>query len=113
MKFLPENKKKTIWSIVLIVVFLSATFFVLSLGSKKGPTLPPPGTPEAGSAPATSPAAASSETAPQLSTSGPVLPYGSSLNLQILGSDQFKALRPAPALSVSPSELGKQDVFSQ
>jgi hypothetical protein len=106
MKFLPENRKKTMWSVALIAVFIGATIFVLK-GSSGGNTAAP------GPA-STSPSNVSGSTpVPVNLGSAELLPYGSKIDTKVLNSDKFKALRPTPPLTVSPAQLGNANLFGK
>lgn len=117
MKFLPENKKKTIWSLILISLSLGGIIYLNFFARKKPPkvALPPnynvlpssDGTlagvqPDAGKLPGASGVAISPQN---------LLPYGKILNTAILEQEKFKNLKAAPKLSVSEEELGKDNLF--
>lgn len=79
-------------------------------------TVYPPAVPSAGSAaPPTAPAA-SAPISPRPAISVPgtaLLPYGSAINTAIFEQEKFKALKPAPPLSIKSEELGVEDLFGR
>lgn len=102
MKVLPENKKRAIILIAILVISTTATIYVVT----RSPAPAAPGAPVGESAPT----AASSK---GVEFTGGLLPYGSKLDLGILKQQTFQALRPAPGISVSPADLGKTDIFAR
>lgn len=42
-----------------------------------------------------------------------LLPHGSVIDMSLLNTEKFKALKASPALIVEPEELGKADLFKQ
>lgn len=93
MKFLPENKRKTIVLSIVFVVLMAAIVYLNFFRGRQG-----------------------SPSAPQsrdlASVEGGLLPYGSQINIRILRDERFTILRPGPELIVAPEELGKTDLFS-
>lgn len=96
MKFLPQNKKKTWWSIALLIFSVGGIILTFSLNkqpiSVEGPAPVSGGTPP--------------EESPEV-----LLPFGNKLDLRILSDEKFRALRSVPSLSVKVEELGKADLF--
>jgi len=111
VKLLPENKKKIVWSAVIIVVSVGGivyiNFFAGSASSNRLPAdtvFPPavglselPGAQEPLSVP--------------ISAGTGLLPYGAELNISILQSEEFQSLKPDTGVSVNKEELGKDDPF--
>lgn len=102
MKVLPENKKRAIILIAILVISTGATIYVVTRSSA-------PASPNAPVGEAT-PTAVSSK---GVKFTGELLPYGSKLDLGVLKQQTFQALRPAPGISVSPADLGKTDIFAK
>lgn len=111
MKLLPENKKRTlILSGVLLIALGGIIYFNFFMnsssdtGTPSDPLLVLSGT-DATGAPVGAEGAQPGKTA--------LLPYGTSLDLEILKQEKFKALKSFPKLEVLPEELSKENIFSQ
>jgi len=121
MKFIPENRKKTIGALALLVVSLGGTIYINFFMGKSNAPVPinpadlanlPGGVTLPGVTP---PPAAPGQPLPagQPSALRPstLLPFGSKIDISIFDSDKFKALKGAPPVDVNLSELGKTDPF--
>lgn len=124
MKFLPENRKKTIWALILLAVSAGGTIYLNFFMGKK--PAPPPSYPPAitvdgepaGQEPGVTAVQPVLPTAPSATgepASSPgataLLPYGSKFDTGILESNKFKALRGVPRVDVTLEELGKLNPF--
>lgn len=128
MKFLPENRKKTIWALALLLVSAGGTIYInFFTGNKNtasksyppaviptegGMTTPdtaPAGTPPGGASTQMpgSPAAPT----PAIPAKTELLPYGPKFDTSIFESEKFKVLKGVPPVSVTLEELGKTDPF--
>ncbi|MDP3993357.1 MAG: hypothetical protein Q8P75_00005 [bacterium] len=112
MKFLPENQKKTLWSIALLLISIGG---IVYLNFFRGGPAPEPTqdmidqafqNSRGGSA---GPAPVASPTSFQSSSS--LLPYGDKIDTSIFELDKYTVLKRSPSLSVSPEELGKENIF--
>lgn len=94
MKFLPESNKRTIFSFILLILFVTATILVYQKN--------------------TSPKAlpSSLSQAPPSRPQPKLLPYGTKIDTKILESEKFKGLKSVPQVKVSQEELGKTNLFS-
>jgi len=111
MKFLPENRKKTLLALLALIVSLGGTVYLNFFYGKAPDALPLiPANIFSGdlgeiSIPGSGPVADSQPSA--------LLPYGSAIDTNVLEQEAFKALRSAPRVQVLPSELGKTNPFSR
>ncbi len=100
MQLLPENKKKLRLLIIVLVVAVGGivylNFIKPRIGGGTGGT-------EVVSEAVTAEAEAAKKS---------LLPYGSGVDLRILSQDEFRSLKAAPKVSVSPEELGNPDPFA-
>lgn len=125
MKFLPENKKKTI---ILAFILLVSAAVIIYLNFFQGnrqrkASVNPEKVAEAlnrgdeaarsGLPAANQSSQSSSGGVSDSSLFGGLLPYGSKIDIHILNSDKFKILRGVPKVTVSPEELGKDDLFAR
>ncbi|MDP3741005.1 MAG: hypothetical protein Q8R08_01620 [bacterium] len=95
MKFLPENKKKTIILSLVFAVSLGGIVYLNFFHGRQGapPPLPP--------------------AAQDLTQAvGGLLPHGARIDTRVLQDDRFTILIRGPELIVKPEELGKSDLFS-
>lgn len=118
MKFLPENKKKSLWSLVLLAVSVAGIFYV-NFFLKPGTNSVVVSDAEVKRASPTptniaKPGASGEEAlaAPKLPSRGGLLPYGNKIDSGILEGESFKVLKSPPAFSVSQEELGNSNPFS-
>ena len=118
MKFLPENKRKSLWSIIFLAVAVGGIFYV-NLVLKPGAS--PVAVSDTEVKRATprptnvgQPAAPGEEapSAPKLPSRGGLLPYGNKLDQSILEGEAFQVLKSPPAFGIGQDELGKSDPFS-
>ncbi len=100
MQLSPENKKKTLW-LVAVLIFSAAG--IIYINFFRG-TLPTTSEPEE----TPSNASQSATTTPQVE-----LPYRNTIDLRILESPKFKALKTAPPVMVEKEELGKDNLFKK
>src|SRR3989338_6498288 len=112
MKFLPENKKKTIRSLILLAISVAGIVY-FNFFSGPNSKLNPAGTVY----PPADPARESGASAP---AGGAPLPFtsakkaiGDKIDTSILESEDFQALRSVPDLLVRPDELGKTNPFGR
>ena len=117
MKFLPENKKKTLRSIALLIVSVGGIIYLNFFRGRAIVQVPQavidqamqnsqaqrPGGP-AGQTPAALPASFRP-------SSSALLPYGDKIDTSILELDKYAVLKRPPALTVFPDELGKENIF--
>lgn len=100
MQILPQAKKKQIISIgVIVLCLLGIIYFSFFAG------------PRSGNKPSTFSDAASPFG--QAGAEQSRLPFGSTINAEILSSLKFKALKGYAALKILPEELGKLDLFKK
>ncbi len=114
MKFLPENRKKTIGALVLLAVSLGGTIYINFFMGKNDAPLPPVFIPAVSPAAQTQPTGTAPPAATAQSPSmdaSVLLPFGSRIDISVFESDKYKALKGVPPVSVSPGELGKTDPF--
>lgn len=104
MRFLPEQKQKRIWSLVLFAVSVGGIIY-LNLFAGPPPAAPVP--------PVRNPAAGTAARLMVRNPQGGLLPYGAGITTDVLARDKFKALIPGPAMAVSEGELGKDDLFAK
>lgn len=97
MRFLPEDKKRKIGSIIILLLAIGGTVYFLFFVNRPAasPGLPP---------------VASSEVTGQAPPSE-LLPYGDRIRSELLEDERFKNLHAAPALELKPEEIGKTDLF--
>lgn len=91
-KFLPENKRKAVLY-VLLLVFASAGIVYVNFFLNRAPTAP------------------SSQNLAEFE--GGLLPYGSKINPRILNDEKFKILKAFARVIVDPSLLGKPNLFER
>lgn len=101
MKFLPEEKNKKIWSLVLLLVSVAGIIYFNF--TAKAPA--PPGSYQ-------TPVSSTESNSAKTAKSG-LLPYGSKIDVKILEADDFKVLRAAPPLVIGSDEMGRDDLFSE
>ncbi|OGE76039.1 MAG: hypothetical protein A3K06_02040 [Candidatus Doudnabacteria bacterium RIFCSPHIGHO2_01_52_17] len=92
MQILPENKKKTIIYLVILLLAAGASGY-LWFTSRSAPVAPP----QSANAPRT--------------PSSQLLPFGNKIDTAILDSERFRALVVPAPLVLTPEELGKTDLF--
>ena len=113
VKFFPENKKKQYLFLGVLVFSVSGIIYVNFFLNR-----PPKIT--GGSAPL-EPVVSTNQSVPSTQPPAPaklgrkagLLPYGSVIDMSLLDTEKFKALKVQPALIVNPEELGKADLFRQ
>lgn len=93
MRFLPENRRKTILNVILLIAAMAGIVY-FNFFLKKPKTAPPP----------------SPENLAEFR--GGLLPHGTKINMRILDDPRFKNLKPGPKVGVDPSQLGKTDLFA-
>lgn len=116
MKFLPEDKKKTVRSLIALLVAVSGIVYFNFFSGPKTEILQPtdtvnvtPAAPAgrqanlAGGQPPPAP--------PPIQSQGGLLPYGGKIDLGILDNPKFKILKSTQPLGVAPEELGRQNLF--
>lgn len=108
MKFLPEERKKRIWSLILLGGSILGIVYFNFLATQ---TQAPPSTSLV--APPPPPAEGTTPIPLVKKPQAGLLPYGPSIELLILEQEEFQVLRSAPPLSVSAEELGKTDLFTR
>jgi len=124
VKFLPENRKKTVGALALILVSIGGTVYInFFMGKSNVPTLPATAPTAMDGAPAPqsdmpppggeSPTGAPPATTGTGQSSTPLLPYGSKIDISIFDSDKFKVLKGIPRVEVTNDELGKIDPFKK
>ena len=103
MKFLPENKKKKIWTIgILAVSVLGIVYINLFTGPNGGGDL------IVGENDGTAAVAS-----PVPRARSRLLPFGSLIDDSILSDERFMLLQAAPEFEVLPEELGNPNLFGQ
>ena len=113
MKFLPENPKKLILTVIVLLVSVGGiVYFNLFYGkgdspprdaaSLRGQNSPPP-----------APSGQDDGQIKPVRAVGGLLPYGPKIDMEILEHEKFKSLRGVPPVSVRPEELGKPNPFSR
>lgn len=95
MKFLPQNKKKTIGLLAVLLLTIAGIISVNFGGSE----------PAEKTAPQESPL-------PITSSSGRLVPFSREIDLKLLDTDKFKTLRAPVGISVTAEELGKTNLFA-
>ncbi len=111
MKLLPENRKKTLWLVVILTLSVVGIIYLNFLRSS--PSVPvavgvlPPLIKNSGNVNTTT-------TVSSLGSGrGSLLPYGSKLDINIFESSQFKALKSSQKVEVKSEELGKGNPFAR
>lgn len=121
MQFLPENKNKRIVLVVVLVAALGCIAYInFFMGKSRSPSA------NVGNADLN---LAQNKAVNQQSFAGNktppppakkiivkrakpgLLPFGSEIDVTILDTEKFKALKASPKLIVKPEELGKSDIF--
>lgn len=118
MKFLPGDKKKKMWFIILLVVLAFGIVYVNFFVGKDTVSLVP-NDPETNLVPDASGGgdlipgdeALSGQPSRVTNQSG-LLPLGDVLDLSILESDEFLELQAGPEFGVTKEELGREDLFN-
>ena len=115
MKLFAENKKKNLWLIGVLVLSAGGIIYLnFFMGNSRAPVpqtmidqafqnSPAPTGAPVGST--TSPSPIGAAQLPSL------LPYGDKIDTSIFQLDKYTVLRRPPSLSVSPDELGKENIF--
>lgn len=111
MKFLPENKKKTLISVILIIISLGGMLWI-NFGKKPRLSVPTRTDLSMSQQPVGSDIETMTQQPSQVGESN-LLPYGAKINTKILKEERFQALKSAPKVTVSKEELGNADPFSQ
>ncbi len=112
MKFLPEDKKKTVRALLILIVAVGGIVYFNFFTGSKTEILPPTDTsqsavPNASNLPAAPPVQLPSA----LKNQGGLLPYGGTIDLGILDDARFKSLKSTPPLEIFPEELGRPNPF--
>lgn len=116
MKFLPQDKKKSLRSGILLAISIAGIVYLNFFAAGETPAAPPPSPfasqPTLPPAPGQT-AASQPGPVPVAAKQSGVLPYGPKIDLSILENEKFKALRAAAPLTVRPDELGKDNPFTR
>lgn len=111
MNFFPENRKKTIIYMVVLLVAISGIVYFNWFADSN---LAPLNTPNSNPTLVTPPPAGNNRSEDQVPSVKPkrgLLPFGSNVDTSLLNNAVFKTLRSAPQLEVAPEELGRKDLF--
>lgn len=114
MKFLPDDKKKTIRSLLALAVAVGGIVYFNFFAGANPQALPPRDTialPQAGMPPVAPVAPASPSGGTAMRSQGGLLPYGGKIDLGILDNPKFKILKSVLPLQVLPEELGRSNLF--
>lgn len=118
MKFLPEERKKRFWSVAILLIAVGGTIYVQFFSGpaknlRPKDTVYPPAVQPGSPAPPTAAGPASLPSAAGSAPRSTLLPYGNTINTALFAQDKFKALKPAPPLSVRREELGVENLFGR
>lgn len=121
MRFLPEQRKKTIQSlIILAVAVLGIVYFNFFMDPSTDNRRPPGEVVKPAQILGQGNPPGPQTQVPQgqdnvflSSVKSKLLPYGARIDVGVLSKDAFKILKNFPKLSISPEDLGKSDPFSE
>ena len=118
MRLFPEQRKRTILSITLLLVSVAGIVYINVLRSGKAPAA----VRSDGEVYQTTPKPTKSQGLTSQKPGAPkpvakrarggLLPYGAKIDESILEQEKFRILKTSPTLEVSPEQLGKDDPFS-